>query len=317
MKFSLTIIFSLIISFLFAQQNLVPNWSFEDTISCPQPQGAAFYSYTPPWFSPTLNTPDILNECTPWPNNIPYNNGTFQYARTGKGMADFIWNYSWSCDYLSIKLLSPLNKNEKYCVEFYVNLENWAYLAIDRIGAYISLDSIHISTYSYLPFIPQIENPAGNIITDTLNWTLISGEYIASGGEQYITIGCFGPDSLVQTVVNDSIHGDFTHYCLDDVSVYYCGDDTTGINGIKKSEINFTVFPNPATNELTIDFTLTDKSYFELYDLIGTKRKAVTLDSGSQTKRIDLTDIVSGLYFYSVVDMNGNRIKTGKLIVIK
>jgi hypothetical protein len=56
---------NIVLFFLFAksfsQINLVPNYSFEDTISCPQVQGLTFYSYTPPWFSPNLNTPDIYN----------------------------------------------------------------------------------------------------------------------------------------------------------------------------------------------------------------------------------------------------------------
>ncbi|MCW5919526.1 MAG: hypothetical protein KIS71_07080 [Bacteroidetes bacterium] len=34
-----------------------------------------------------------------------------------------------------------------------------------------------------LSFIPQIENPSGNIIYDTLNRVQISGTYIANGGE--------------------------------------------------------------------------------------------------------------------------------------
>ena len=40
--------FLLILQGTKAQTNLVPNYSFENIISCPQLQGSSFYSYTPP-----------------------------------------------------------------------------------------------------------------------------------------------------------------------------------------------------------------------------------------------------------------------------
>ena len=62
--------FSIILFFLLsfcnlniAQNNLVPNYSFEDIISCPHPELSSFYSYTLPWYSPTSGTPDIYNIC--------------------------------------------------------------------------------------------------------------------------------------------------------------------------------------------------------------------------------------------------------------
>jgi hypothetical protein len=293
----------------FSQTNLVPNWSFEDTISCPQVQGYTFYSYTPPWFSPNRGTPDILNECSPWPINIPYNNGSFQYAHTGKGMADFAWDYSDNCEFLSVKLLNPLKAGGKYCVAFYINLENWAYMAIDRIGAYISIDSIYVSTFGYLHYIPQIENPAGIIIKDTLNWTLISGEFIASGGEQYITIGCFRPDSMVQTELHDTIHGDITHYFLDDVSVYDCSD-TTGINKFSGDKSYFNFYPNPATDKITIEAS--KKSEIEILTVSGQLIKNVKADEVNET--IDVSGFARGIYFVKV--KTGKGIEMKKLILL-
>jgi len=215
---------------IFSQTNMVPNYSFEDIISCPQTQGFTFYSYTPPWFSANENTPDIFNSCsTPTTLGVPFNCLGYQYAKTGQGYAGFAWETSNNCDYLSVMLITPLKAEKKYCISFYVNPGNQTYYVMDRIGAYLSIDSIYVSTYAYLHYIPQIESPSGVIISDTVNWTEISGEYIAAGGEQYITIGCFRPDSMVQIAYNDTIHppGAWPYYYLDDVSVYYCGPDTT------------------------------------------------------------------------------------------
>ena len=54
---------------------------------------------------------------------------------------------------------------------------------------------------------------------------MISGEYIATGGEQYINIGCFRPDSLVQWIyIDTSINAIWPYYYLDDIYVYLCPD---------------------------------------------------------------------------------------------
>jgi len=242
MRILSTFLLFLILQSTNSQTNLVPNWSFEDIISCPQLELITFYSYTPPWFSPTGGTPDIYNICDCTKSNydtllcVPYTSCGYQLPHTGNGYAAFAWDYSNNCEYLSAKLISPLKAGKKYCISFFVNPGDCIFYVIDRIGLYLSIDSIHASTYAYLHYIPQIESPPGAIISDTVNWTEISGEYIATGGEQFITIGCFRPDSMVQLAYNDTIIGFWPYYYLDDVSVYYCGPDTTEYSN------QFTVF---------------------------------------------------------------------------
>ena len=222
-----------------AQTNLVPNYSFETLISCPDVEGATFYSYTPPWFSPNLNTPDIFNSCALNPGLVVPNTIIgYQQAHTGQGYGGFAWAFtSGATEYLSVKLNSALLSGSKYCINFFVNPGNYTAMGIDRIGAYISTDSLHVGTYGYLQFIPQIENPAGNIITDTVNWTEISGEYVASGGEQYINIGVFRPDSMIQTSYIDTINPNsiWPYYFLDDVYVYLCDDKVSPDAGNSQS----------------------------------------------------------------------------------
>jgi gliding motility-associated-like protein len=227
------ILFFLSITFFLrvnGQINLVPNYSFENTISCPQPELVSFYSYTPPWFCPNQCTPDIFNNCSSGNIvSVPINcNGFgFQYAKTGNGYAGFArYTSSNVAEYLSVKLISPLQSGKKYCICFFVNTFNHCYYVIDAIGAYISYDSLTFNACEVAPYIPQIENPLGNIISDTVNWTEISGEYTASGGEQYITIGSFYPDSIIHYIYGDTINppGSWPYYYLDDVYVYLCDD---------------------------------------------------------------------------------------------
>jgi hypothetical protein len=67
---------------------------------------------------------------------------------------------------------------------------------------------------------PQIYNPIGFYITDTLNWTKISGIYTAEGGEEWITIGNFFNDD--ETTAIEFLGGEgsiVSYYALDDVSI--------------------------------------------------------------------------------------------------
>jgi hypothetical protein len=326
MKILLTIIFLLFTTFLFAQQNLVPNPSFEDYYSCPtdMPQ---FYNVDK-WVDFTSNS-DYYNSCASQSSyaSVPDNGAGYQEpfninCHAYAGIYAYFSPIKNNRDYIGCELLDSLIIGERYFALMKVSLANIANCGINKLG-------IKFSTSPHYYGEPYNVNPpnyaqvySSNIIMDTTNWVTIFGSFIADSSYKYLTIGNFFTDSLTDTLIF-SYSGCTSYYYIDNICVsidssycynysYNCGE---GINAYSKSNIK--IFPDPAINELTIDYSLTEKSYFELFDILGAKRKTVTLDCGSQTKRMDLTDIDNGLYFYSVVDMNGNRIKTGKLIVIK
>ena len=78
---------------------------------------------------------------------------------------------------------------------------------------------------------------------------------------------------------------------------------------------NLSIYPNPSSNELLIDYTLKCKGDFELYDICGVKIKIVSLDYG--LNRIEINEINNGFYFYCICDTKGNKMKTGKLVIQK
>lgn len=86
--------------------------------------------------------------------------------------------------------------------------------------------------------MPQIQNDSLTVVSDKENWTKISGSFIATGGEQFLTIGNFFDD--IQTVKNSTRvsnypNNNYAYYYIDNVSVYACDsplveepqDDTT------------------------------------------------------------------------------------------
>ncbi|MFH0895582.1 MAG: gliding motility-associated C-terminal domain-containing protein, partial [Bacteroidota bacterium] len=110
----------------------------------------------------------------------------------------------------------------QYCVEFYVSIANICLYTTDRIGAYFSNDSVLQVMANTILVTPQIENIIGNFIIDSLGWTKISGNFIASGGEKFMVLGNFRDWTVVDTMLLNYSFASYAYFYIDDVSVYPC-----------------------------------------------------------------------------------------------
>jgi hypothetical protein len=203
--------------------NLVINDSFENYVSCPTSFSQLYQAA--PWDAPTLGTSDYLNACAPvsFPSvNVPQNEQGFQTAHTGVGYAGII-PLSAAADYREYvqgPLTSPLVASASYLVKFYVSLADNSLLAIDRLGAYLSVGPVGpIGNYAPLALTPQVESPANAYLTNAAGWTLVSGVVVASGGEDHIVIGNFHDDASTSTVPGPGLWPGGSYYYIDDVSV--------------------------------------------------------------------------------------------------
>ena len=146
---------------------------------------------------------------------------------------------------------STLESQGVYCVSFYVNPADSTGLGTNNLGMYFSNTHTFVSGYQYLNFSPQINNTS--VITDTANWTEITGTYTAIGGERYIIIGNFFSDSLTDTAgISTSrpwtFHGGY--YYIDDVDVHRCSCNNVGVVEVgEDKEIN--IYPNPTISQFT------------------------------------------------------------------
>jgi len=206
---------------LLCPNNLVPNPSFELFSSCPTGLGqignATF------WSMPTTANPDYFHTCVApaatFVPTVPTNLLGTQVPRSGQGYGGFVpegLSTSYS-EYVQINLSSPLVAGNSYDVSFYVSLADEATHAVDNIGAYLSNGIVGpTGTTAPLTFIPQIQSPNGNFVTNKVGWTLISGTLVAAGGEDHIIIGNFDNTPSFQ-VVSGTLP--FAYYFIDDVSV--------------------------------------------------------------------------------------------------
>ena len=219
-------------------QNLVANPSFEVYNSCPLNAGEIYFASN--WFQPNnvsgsvnAGSSDFYHQCAPFGHtSVPVNSYSgHQAARTGGGYAGILVydgensSQYQAREYIEGSLITPLTQGVEYCVEFYVSLSDTCAYGISNLGVYFTNDSfLYPDWYSqYIPVVPQVENGFSNIITDKENWVLVSGSFIATGGERFITIGNFDSDSMTNSqLVDPTPYG--SGYYFDDFSVFRCTD---------------------------------------------------------------------------------------------
>lgn len=86
-------------------------------------------------------------------------------------------------------------------MQFYVSLADESILAIDRLGAYLSVGPVGpVPNDAPLAVTPQVKSPANVYLTNATAWTLVSGVVVASGGEDHVVLGSFRDDASTSTV---------------------------------------------------------------------------------------------------------------------
>ncbi|MBI4645637.1 MAG: T9SS type A sorting domain-containing protein [Bacteroidia bacterium] len=147
-------------------------------------------------------------------------------------------------------------------------------------------------------------------------WSKISGIFIAQGGEKYITIGNFNPDTInADTIFVGGGHPTWmcAYYYIDEVLVML--DTTTHVNLSESKLSQIKIYPNPTKEFIYIE----TKGYyeevgFELYDIYNTLVLKQNLQN-KKIQRISLQSIRAGVYFYRITSET-NIIENGKLVKI-
>ena len=265
-----------------AQQNLVPNPSFEEKWECPL--GAFTIMTCKDWFSVypangdqwtnTISVPDYYNVCA-GPCCSYTNSYGFQLPHSGVAYSEFSAYEQANPDeriYLECQLLAPLVKDEIYKVSFFVSLINKAKNYTNKIGIYLSAEKQEKFNYYTLDVIPQIMSSVK--IKDTLNWVEITGNYRAIGGEKFLTIGNFFNDanSDLDTIQSPPATLSYVSvYYIDDVSVIAC--DTCEKEILNNLFIPDAFSPNGDGNndKLFVRGNNIQELYFAVYDRWGEK----------------------------------------------
>ena len=264
-------------------QNLVPNPSFEVQDTCP---AVSQILLAPPWNTPTLGTPDLFNT-TCASQNSP--------AHTGVGSSGVFafCTFANSREYIQAPLTAPLQAGQGYCVSFWV-LRNNFQLAVDRLGARLRTGALSLNQTNPINETPQVESPGGVLLTGT-SWIQISGQFVASGGEDHIIIGNFHNDANTnEQVVNPGSSSVVAYYKIDDVSVTACA---VGIDEAMSPGV-VDVFPQPTTGLMYIRYPASwPLVSLELTGMDGRLVHAEgTLAQRLGAVELDLTAMPAGMY---------------------
>jgi gliding motility-associated-like protein len=177
-------------------QNLAPNPSFEELENCPSFFGAGGTLLATPWVNGFGTTADVFNTCATNPIvGVPANALGWQQTNSGEGYIGAIFKDAsniWR-EYPQAPLVSPMVADQLYYIGMHVSLANYA-CSVKNIGMLISQDPPPWTLPDGIVANPQVYWENG-FLTDTLNWTVIEGYYVAQGGENTVTIGNFETDA--------------------------------------------------------------------------------------------------------------------------
>lgn len=219
---------------LFAQ-NLITNPGFEEIDSCyGAPAGIGFdvfeWSGCKGWSNPIAASSDLWCENPVVGNQSPPSIPSleYQYPRTGDNMAgivieETILSYR---EYLQNELQSALLPLHVYQFRCYVSVAGLP-CTVSNFGVKFNTsrldEDLSLNLYE---LIPNVTNDGANFLSDSLGWQLLEFEYIASGGERFVIIGCFDDSSeLISVGCENNFSEEFeaNYYFIDDVSLVDVG----------------------------------------------------------------------------------------------
>ncbi len=210
-----------------AQDNLVPNGGFEELTKKPKKLGDI--ANATGWVSPTGARADIFTVGKSPDIDVPLNIYGKEEAKEGDSYAGIV-GYSYGSKvprtYVSTKLSSPMKKGMTYCVKFYVSLAEASKYASNNMGIYFSKSQPGTDAKVSIieePSVMHFNNDL-KIMSARYNWTEICGNYVAEGGEKFITIGNFMSDEETKS---ERMKKDSEIKVAQVLSAYYYIDDVS------------------------------------------------------------------------------------------
>ena len=179
-------------------QNLVPNPGFEQLIRCPQNFSTLRENFDlPGWSSASNGTPDHFHSCSWNEAGVPGNWAGYSTANSGHGYAGiYLWmgpnsqnNYR---EYIQCELIESLQSGVRYRIMFHYKLATNSVFAVNRIGFLISQEKLNYSHDQVIDLMPTFSIEKDSAVTSKTGiWESASMEYLAQGGERFLTIGNF------------------------------------------------------------------------------------------------------------------------------
>lgn len=185
-----------------------------------------------------------------------------------------------------------------------------------QLGTTATMPLNSLTGYDAITFGTPVAVPAGNFFA-SIESPAMGGSNMDSLAILSTVAGCSSTDSLswISTTYNPPvITGGWGSVNSQlgvnlDLLIFPVVDIPTGLNSISKGNLTLmAAFPNPATNEVSINFGLNTagKVEIEVYDVTGKTVQTVKLDleAGNNTSKLNVSSFSAGVYMYSVKSEN-------------
>ena len=215
---------------------MVYNPSFEEHSICPQRiEAIGIMQGVDAWWQPTKGSSDYFHPCGGRECQTPRNKMGNQAAHAGEAYCGIYCSKENYREYLQTELKEPLVAGRRYHVSYWVSLADKSPHAVATLGALFTTERIADSTWEILMqreeidhmqviatyYRPQVINDWNNTLSNTTEWQEVSGDFVAQGGERYLTIGNFNSfnRSNINDIGNSNAILQGAYYYIDDVSV--------------------------------------------------------------------------------------------------
>lgn len=176
--------------------NLVDNFSFEGTKG--KLKRLKQINKAMDWFSPTSLRADLFTKSAKGteigaPDNI-YGKEEPSDGDNYAGIIAYSYRGKDPRTYVSRDLKEKLKKGARYCVSYKVSLADLSKYAVNNLGAFLSKNPIEVEGKKDIvlskgeEFVRIADN---KVFEKRYSWETMCGEFVANGGERYITIGNF------------------------------------------------------------------------------------------------------------------------------
>jgi len=180
--------------------------------------------WIPYWTTPGQYTPDYLSNLRNI-NALSYSH-IFNMTLPDKFNYVGIFLYKESdsySEYIQGKLTTTLKKGNKYCLRTSINICSYSKYSVNRLAFLLSASPVSVNLKNETDFSPQII--FSNLPVESKHFTTLCGSFIASGDEQFITVGRFiGPENMNPILRDEYVLGPFvdraSYYVFDNIELF-------------------------------------------------------------------------------------------------
>jgi hypothetical protein len=263
------------------------------------------------WYSAS-ETPDYFNACVDTIASVPSNILGYQPAFDGQaysGISPFLFDDHR--EMIGTELVDSLVVGTTYFVSLYVNAALGGIqphdLGCNNTGVLFTMQE-----YQWMQGMPEFQLRdfahvyTSDVITDTLNWTLVSGSFVADSAYPYLVIGNHFHNALTSTQLIGVPQAGWAYTYIDQICV---SPDSLGcplVDNIDEDRLNdIRLWPNPCVDELYVRVPVGQHWLARIVDNGG--REVTRTNFNSEFNSVNTAGLSSGLWFLQLIGEKENR----------